>query len=780
MVFLRLIDHQRGKGYRFAGPTVGTRLDPTSLQLNRDTQFPIIVRAHFFVTLARTGGKNNLQGGMQNSFFQELLKRKVFRGIALYVVAAWLLMQAGEIVLPAFGLPDSALRILIITLVAGLPVAALFSWAFEVSTSGIRRESKVAREAKPVSKFGRSFDFVIIGVLTILVSYFGWHYFTTGSPVPEAAASEPSIAVLPFVNMSGDEANEYFSDGISEELLNALAKVPELKVAGRTSSFSYKGKNEDLRTIGEQLGVATVLEGSVRKANDRVRVTAQLVKTSDGFHLWSETYDYELDDIFKVQDEIAAAVVTELKGRLLGQTIAPTPESRKTDGNTYAYYLQGREALHERRKETIVRSEALFKQALELDPDYAPAWVGLAESYMLQHINHKLMPLEEAEAKADEAIERALALDPDSAEAYAALGLTRMEAKRYEEAKAAFERSLEINPNYAEALHWSGLLHRWTGDPDTARRQLRRSVELDPLHRVARTNYADLLLSTGDFEQAKTFIESSIRIAPDYAGNQKLLAGISWLGPMPRPGEALGYVEQAIVRDPEDDDLRHFKIGILLEMDDVEGARSALEEFRAAIPGSGLAEISEFAINSYANGATEAARVLRQKLNEIEGLDEIFRNAFIGITALIAEDYAEARAALEAMNPRLTESPPEVDVGNLQFAAPLAITYDQTNDQERLSEILAAMESHLEDSQRFGFAGFNLTDVEIAILRDQPDEAMEKFQQAFDEGYRNRTIEGLWRLADYPGFETIKDRADFKRLINAIEQYHNGLRSPAI
>lgn len=717
---------------------------------------------------------------MNDSFFQELLKRKVIRGIALYVVVAWLIMQAAEIVLPAFDLPNWTLRVVIISLVAGLPIAALLSWAFDLTSRGIRREHSIRDKKSEPGKISRTIDFAIIGVLGVLATYFGWHYFTTGSAVPEALASEPSIAVLPFVNMSGDASNEYFSDGISEELLNALAKVEGLKVAGRTSSFFYKGKDQDLRVIGNQLGVATVLEGSVRRSGDRVRVTAQLVSTDDGFHLWSDTFDYQLDDIFEVQDKIAEAVVMALKGKLLGKDMAIMASTKTTTPIAYAFYLQGRDGLHRRTKESIVGAETMFRQSIDADPEYAPAWVGLAESYMLQHINHQLISMQEAESKAEDAIQRALDLDENSAETYAALGLIRMEAKRYEEAETAFSRSLTINPNYPEALHWFGLLHRWRGEPDKAHSKLSRAIELDPLHRVARSNFAQLLLAQGDFEGATAVIKGSISITPEYAANPALLAAIIALGPMPDPAAALPYIDQAIALDPDKNDYRHYKIAIQLELGDIEGARATLREFQDILPGDPLALISEFAINANEGSDTDAATRLMEQLQANPDIAEPFQYAVLGIVGSLTGNFSDAQTALEAMNPRLAKEVPEVDANNLQFAKLLAIAYHGLGDNKKMERLLSQIEAFSKKTSRFGPEGYQLADVEIAVLREDDDKAVELLQRAYDDGFRNRTVDGIWRLRDYPVFEPLKNRPDFVRLVEQIEQYHQHLATPSI
>jgi len=288
------------------------------------------------------------------SLFTELKRRNVFRVGAAYIVIAWLVIQVVETIFPAFGFDDSAVRVVAILFAIGLVPAFVLSWIFEFTPEGLKREDEVDRSQAISSYASKKLDRAIIVILTLAVGYFAVDKFVLDpardTEIEKRAAQrgrsetltssfgQNSIAVLPFVNMSDDASNEYFADGLSEELINLLVKLPTLKVAARTSSFSYKGKDTKIAQIGEELNVAHVLEGSVRKAGSRVRITAQLIKADDGFRLWSATYDRTLDDIFVIQDEIASTVSRELKLTLLG---AP-PASRPTDPEVYALYLQGK------------------------------------------------------------------------------------------------------------------------------------------------------------------------------------------------------------------------------------------------------------------------------------------------------------------------------------------------------------------------------------------------------------------------------------------------------
>jgi TolB-like protein len=248
------------------------------------------------------------------SLFAELKRRNVFKVGAAYAVLTWLLAQVTDVFLENFGAPDWVIKTILLLLVIGFPLALFFAWAFEMTPEGIKKEKDVDRSQSITAQTGRKLDFTIIAILLLALGYFALDKFVLDpardaaqvqtAKDAEAGPAEKSIAVLPFVNMSDDASNEYFSDGISEEILNALAKVKQLKVSGRTSSFAFKGQNQDLRQIGDALGVEHILEGSVRKAGTKIRITAQLIQVDDGFHLWSETYDRELTDVFAIQDEI--------------------------------------------------------------------------------------------------------------------------------------------------------------------------------------------------------------------------------------------------------------------------------------------------------------------------------------------------------------------------------------------------------------------------------------------------------------------------------------------
>ncbi|MFV1998650.1 MAG: adenylyl cyclase, partial [Acidiferrobacterales bacterium] len=329
--------------------------------------------------------------GAAMSFFDELKRRNVFKVAAAYVIVGWLIMQAGEVMSPALNLPGWVNSMLAFFLILGFPLAMFFAWAFELTPEGLKKEKDVDRSQSVTSATGQKLNLTIIALLVLGMTFFVWEArFKSNTVIPaKAGTSQPAIvveqsapkpadnfqtiAVLPFVNMSSDKEQEYFSDGLSEELLNLLAKIPELRVAARTSSFSFKGKDIDIPEIAARLKVAHVLEGSVRKSGNQIRITAQLIQADNGYHLWSETYDRELDNIFQIQDEIALAVVDALKITLLGEA----PKVRATDPEAYQLFLEGQFLRRQVTEDSLPRAIDLFKKALEIDPGYVPAWAEL-------------------------------------------------------------------------------------------------------------------------------------------------------------------------------------------------------------------------------------------------------------------------------------------------------------------------------------------------------------------------------------------------------------------
>ena len=465
------------------------------------------------------------------SLFAELKRRNVFRVGAAYAVAAWVLVQIGEAVFPAFGVPDSLFRGMVILLVLGMPLALFLAWAFEVTPQGVKREKDVDRSQSITNETGRKLDRTIIVVLAIAVTLFAIDKFLLGpeTGIPDSAATgdgdAQSIAVLPFVNMSSDPEQDFFSDGISEEILNVLAQIPDLRVAARTSSFQFKGRNLDIGKIAGQLNVANVLEGSVRKSGDRLRITAQLIRADDGFHEWSETYDRRLDDIFAIQDEISTAIADALKLRLaVGATDARPAATGTANVEAYETYLLGREQLNNRTRSSIESARDNFGRAVEIDPQFAPAYAYQAIALLLLTDNptsYGDTPLGEAIEQARPLIDRALELAPQRAEVLAAKGFLEDQRENRELAVEYYDRSLALNPSNGAVRNWKRMALAGTGRFEEMLGVSYDSVRYDPLSKIALYNHGLVLQSFGKTDEARATLERLVSLDEAY-GNSAL------------------------------------------------------------------------------------------------------------------------------------------------------------------------------------------------------------------------------------------------------------------
>ncbi len=463
--------------------------------------------------------------------FEELKRRNVLRVAIAYLAVSWLLIQIVETLFPIFGRSDALVRLVVILLIIGFPLILIFSWLYELTPDGLKLERDVDRSRSVVHHTGKKLDRAIIVVLTLSLGYFAFDKFVL-DPARDAEREETvakqartealvesygdkSIAVLPFVNMSDDASNEYFSDGISEELLNLLSKISQLRVISRSSAFSFKGKDIAIPALAEQLNVAHVLEGSVRKVGNRVRITAQLIEARSDTHLWSETYDRTLDDIFATQDEIAARVVAQLKLTLLSNE---TLSVRKTDPEAYALFLQARHIRLQNNPEAYEMALQLYQQALAIDPDYPPALEGLAEMYVYQGFIG-LRPVDEASRHAREAIDRALAIDPDFAVGVAGLGWM---AILYDHDMAAaarhFERALMLDPTDLDIIDGVAYVAEAIGRLDTALAFREYAVARDPAGPVGHFDLGLIYLKLGRPDDAATNVRTALALHPEHFG----------------------------------------------------------------------------------------------------------------------------------------------------------------------------------------------------------------------------------------------------------------------
>jgi adenylate cyclase len=466
------------------------------------------------------------------NFFAELRRRRVFRVIVMYLIVGWVVIEVAATMLPGLHLPEWSVTLVIALVVLGFPIAVFMGWVFDVGPHGIERTPPAAiapAAAVPVA------------------------------PAPLAAHVEKapvkprderrSIAVLPFVNMSGDPENEYFSDGISEEILNLLTKLPQLKVSSRTSSFVFKGKEVSIPTVVKELGVSTVLEGSVRRAGDHVRITAQLIETDSDSHLWSETYDREMKDVFAIQDDIARSIAEALQVALGPKERRALQNVATTDPQAYDFYLKGRKYLYAFTRRDFLHAISMFERAIALDPRYAMAYAGMADAYSM------LYRYAEATAqnlqKAEQASQKAIELDPESAEAHTSLGTVMFTSGRFADAEKQFETAILINPKVFEPYLFYGRACLAEGNFEKAARLFIRAQEVNPSDYQAPSFLGMVYRSMGRMELARQadahtleVIERHVAMNPDDA--RALCFGASSLAERGQRDKAIAWAEAAL------------------------------------------------------------------------------------------------------------------------------------------------------------------------------------------------------------------------------------------
>ncbi len=456
------------------------------------------------------------------SIFRELKRRNVIKVAIAYAVVAWLLIEVTATIFPIIKLPDWSVTLVTAFILIGFPLALIFAWAFEITPEGIKREKDVDRSQSITHITGRKIDYLIIAALVLALGFFAFDKFVLGpsrdaelvrattqavteqvSEPGKSETAEKSIAVLPFVNMSDDPGNEYFSDGIAEELLNVLIKVDGLRVVSRTSSFAFKGKDISIPDIAKQLNVDHVLEGSVRKAGNTVRITAQLIDVRTDSHLWSGTYDRELEDIFAIQDEISGQIVQALKIALGAGEQEAMAYARKPTENLAAYelYLRGRYFWQRRGEDNIRHAIDLFEQATKLDPLFAQAWSSLAAAHITLPVYSDALMAEQHPLGLS-AAQKALMLDDSLAEAYAVLGDIARTDRKWEEAEAYYLRAITSEPKNSTAHLWYGEHLLSVGRMHDALEENLIAHQLDPLHLATNGNLAWVYLWLGDTHNA--------------------------------------------------------------------------------------------------------------------------------------------------------------------------------------------------------------------------------------------------------------------------------------
>ena len=715
----------------------------------------------------------------------ELRRRNVFRVAIAYVIIAWLILQVGDTLAPALHLDEWVNTVLAFFLILGFPIALIFAWAFEITPEGLKKEKDVDRSESVTHITGRRLDFAIIAMLALALGYFAFDKFVldpsrdaelvqaTTEAVTEQAAelgtaetTNKSIAVLAFTDLSPGGDQEYFSDGISEEILNVLAHIPDLHVTARSSAFSFKGKDVDIPTMAKQLGVANVLEGSVRKSGQRIRITAQLIDARNGFHLWSDTYDRDFDDIFAIQDEIATQIVDALKMTLLGGEQARL--NRRPTDNLAAYdaYLLGRQKMARRTSAALQEAVGHFSEAIRLDPQYALAFVGLADSYALLG-EYGALDDREVIAKAGPAVGRALELNDQLGEAYVSLGTVRFRQQDYAGAEQAYKTALQLSPNYAPAYHGYGKLLKWAfGRTEEALELNQTALGLDPLSTPINMAVVEGYHELGRFEDALARCQRIIEIDPDYPRGYTIMADLYW-EVFAQLDEGIRWLHKAVELDPGNPDHARWLGMVYLDLGDLVAGEYWMKEAMRLAPTQTDSKWAAAHLARYSNDSEEIVAAAKELLHARP-------NDLLSLILLRDADYQAGRGdvALQrfrAAQPDLVDyGNPEVNATNWQLAIEAANILAKVGEQERADYLLNEALLAIGAMPRLGYRGFGISDVEIYALLGDKESALSTFATAVDDGWRfswwvnTEANDNLASLRDDPRYQAIIAEIQFQ------------------
>jgi TolB-like protein/Flp pilus assembly protein TadD len=487
------------------------------------------------------------------SFFDELKRRNVFRVGIAYLITSWLLIQVTDILFESIGVPPWVMQAMFVVIAAGFVIALILAWAFEMTPEGVKRESQVDRSQSITTQTGRKLDFLIIAVLVSALGYFVWESrFQKTGAVPEPAetvaveqlsstrpdagvptkttitpeSTRKSIVVLPFINMSNDPEQEFFSDGLSEELLNVLAQIKDLRVISRTSAFAFKGKDVSIPDIAAKLNVSHVLEGSVRRAGNDVRITAQLIEVATDSHLWSDAYNRKLENVFEIQEEISKAIAQELQVTL--GTGSAGPAAKPTENlKAYQLFLRGRH-LYQNRGPGVVRAIELLQQAVELDPSFANAWANLAAAAAVRAFSVD-EGFQDLNILAEQSAQKAIELDPNNGLAHAVIGLRMSASLRWEQAIEELGVAIKLNPSESNSLLWMGITLSELGYTRQAIEFLKQAEFVDPVFTNLQNWFSILYFQTGQVEQARMHQQKAQELDPGFelndVGSYELIKG---------------------------------------------------------------------------------------------------------------------------------------------------------------------------------------------------------------------------------------------------------------
>ena len=697
----------------------------------------------------------------------ELNRRKVPRTVGAYAVAVFVLLQIMDAAVEPLLLPSWVPTLVVLFLILGFPLVFILAWHFDIGSDGVNR-------TEPAGLLTRGQSASLFSVLLLAMGGLGyglWSFYAdrlesgleTVAEERVFSAPENSIAVLPFADLSEQGDQAYLADGVSEEILNLLAQVDGLNVAARTSSFAFRESKEDIREIGRLLNVSTVLEGSVRTSGDRIRLTAQLINVEDGYHIWSKYYDNEMTDIFEIQDEVASHIATALVDSFEGLDIRS--ESQTDNLAASQAYRTGRLHWWRRTPEELQRAIELFAKALEYDARFAPAYAALADTWLLLSQYGNITTVKATE-KAQAMIEKALAIDPESAEAFAALGLARWQIGQLDAAESAFRHAIDLNEDYIPAQLWlAGVLNELGRYPEQSL-VLERAMVRDPLNELLVVNFSGNLSVRGDWQRGRDMMVELLALRPDSTILLRSMAKLEMYNG--NLVEAWKLADQAYRLQPDNPEDIAMMAHTWIMLGDFATAERLLLEGLEASPNNANLKGAYWKILVITKRFEEAERYVHDmKADYGDTLPEAIQRRFdfnLGLLAMIREDFATARNRLTAA---ISEEENPAWSGDEVMVLTLAsLALDRTGESEVAGSMLDDAERLIRRARINGVddPGIYYSEGVLLVLRNLPDEALQKLQLAYERGFREQWMlevdSRLDPLRDRPEFLVFKERID--------------------
>jgi TolB-like protein/Tfp pilus assembly protein PilF len=696
------------------------------------------------------------------SFYNELKRRNVFRVAIAYLAGAWLLTEVAGTLFPAFGIPDWAFRFVIVLFAFGFVPALIFSWAYELTPEGLKRERDVERDESITHLTAKRMDVITIGLIVVaLLFIMADRFFLSSRTVKQPAASAVeviddvptpaseltqtanlphSIAVLPFTNRSASPEDAYFVDGIHDDLLTHISKIGSIKTISRTSVMRYRDTTKTIPEIASELGVSTVLEGGVQRAGQQIRINVQLIDARTDEHLWAEIYDRHLsaENIFAIQSEISSAISVALKAILTPEELERIQAMPTESLEAYEAYLIGKKHLSDRTTESLSMAIDRFNEATQLDPEFSLAWIGLANSRYLHTFYTGKSTADDDHPAVRTALMTALELNPDAGEAYATLGLLELDK---EVAERHFRRAIELRPNYANAYIWYSLLLRHEGRIDEALNLLQTAVKLDPMSILVRVNLAVVFRMLGRFDDAWEELHKAIDINPDSMGARDAIATMHY---QVFNRHELAVKEYGIMFAARPEVTRWYVwlAQLYLDMNARDRAEKLIGIVNESNPGSSYSAWGNLLLGLQ-HGSAKSIEDDAQLLLRADGLgpDHWIGQFAAGQLRNIAMQEGrldDARQVYAKYYPELLSSrDPMINSANYRAAIDLALVLQRTGDSARAEKLLQLCAGYISDLPRLGWwRGYWISDVQILALQGRSAEALDSLWQAIDEGWR--------------------------------------------